>query len=105
MAGSDAEKSIQALHETFGVLLPKLILQENAHGVHADRLTQPQFSVIDGRIEGGGLEHLKLVDSVRGNVVCADKPRLASVPGIGRVFSPAAATSGLSMKQSGNIEN
>ncbi len=64
VARGDSQKRIEALLEACGVLLPELVLQKHADGVHAHALGHAQFLVIERRIPGGCLEHFKLVDSV-----------------------------------------
>lgn len=90
MTGGDSKESIEAADESFGILLPELVLQEDAHGVHADGLGKAEFTVIDCRVEGGGLKHLELVDGVGGNIIGSNEPGLAGVPGVGGVLGPAA---------------
>jgi hypothetical protein len=83
------EEGVEALLEAFGILLPELVLQEDAHGVHADALRHAEFFVVELRIPGGGLKHFELIDGVGGNVVCADEPGLLRVPGVGLLGGPA----------------
>ncbi len=85
----DGEEGVEALVEAFGVLLPELVLQEDAHGVHADGFAEAEFVVVERGVEGGGLEHLELVDGVGGDEVGADEPGLLCVPGVGCFFGPA----------------
>jgi hypothetical protein len=85
----DGEEGIEPLGESFGVLLPELVLQEDAHGVHPDGFSQPQLAIVDCGVEGGSLKHLELVNSVGGNVVGAYEPGLTRIPGIGLFCSPA----------------
>ena len=93
--GGDGEEGVEALLEAFGVLLPELVLQEDAHGVHADGLRHAEFFVVELRVEGGGLKHFELVDGVGGNVVGADQPGLLRVPGVGLFGGPARPGAGL----------
>ena len=39
--GGDRQELVDALAESLGVLLPELVVQEHAHGVHADASAQP----------------------------------------------------------------
>ena len=86
----DRQELIQSHLEACRVLLPKLVLEEDPHRVHSDTLSHAEFLVVQARVEGGGLEHLQLVDGIGGNKVRADKPGLLSVPG-GRLFVPTNA--------------
>ncbi len=89
MAGGDGEKGVEAADEAFGILLPELVLKEDAHGVHADGFGEAQLAVVDGGVEGRSLKHLELVDGIGGNVVRADEPGLAAIPGVRRFLGPA----------------
>ncbi len=70
------EELAQPLEEALRVLLPQQVVQEDAHRVHADAFGHAEFLVVQRRIPGLGLEHLQLIDRVRGDVVRADQPRL-----------------------------
>ena len=85
----DGEEGVEALLEAVGVLLPELVLEEDAHGVHADGFSEAELTVVDRGVEGLGLEHLEFVDGVGGDVVRADEPGLLCVPGVGLGFGPA----------------
>ena len=47
------------------------IVQEDAHGVHAETLRPAELDIYPLWVEGGGLPHLELVDGVGGDVVAA----------------------------------
>ncbi len=72
----DGEKGVDALLEAFGILLPKLVVEEDAHGVHADGLRPAQLLVDLLRVKGIGLPHFQLVDGAAVDVVAADEPWL-----------------------------
>src|SRR5215469_17820061 len=105
MARCDREEGVETLEEALGILLVELVLQEDAHGIHADGLGQAKLTVINSWIEGCGLKHLELVDGVGGDVVSADEPGLASVPGVSRVFLPAGWGARLRGQQGGETES
>src|SRR5262249_735974 len=96
--GSDGQKLIEALLESGCVLLPKQIVQEHAHGVHAQGFSPAEFLIDLRRIEAVGLPHLELIDGRFRNVVTAHEPGLLRVPVIGLLFGPAG---GLSKGNSG----
>ncbi len=85
----DGEEGVESFGEALGVLLPELILQEDAHGVHADGFGEGQLLVVELRVEGGGLKHLELVDGVGGDEVRAYEPGLLCVPGVGGLLGPS----------------
>ena len=85
------EKLVEALLESVGVLLPQQVVEENAHGIHADRLRPAELLVDLLGIEGCGLPHLQLVDRVVGNEVAAHQPRLLLIPRVGLFNRPALA--------------
>ncbi len=87
--GGDRQKGVDALLETFRVLFPQLVMQEDAHGVHADAFGIAQFGVDFLRVEAARFPHLELVDGVLGGEVAADQPTLMAVPGIGLLGAPA----------------
>jgi hypothetical protein len=89
MLRGDGEEGVEAALEAVGVLLPELVLQEDAHDVHADGFSVTEFAVVNGWIEGVGLEHLELVDGIRWDVVRADEPGLVGVPVVGLLLGPA----------------
>ena len=89
MLARDGEEGVEALLEAFGILLPELVLQEDAHGVHADALRHAELFVVQLRIPGGSLKHFELIDGVGGNVVGAYQPGLLRVPGVGLFGRPA----------------
>ena len=63
------KKLVDALLEALWILLPQQIVQEDAHGVHAQRFRPAQFLVDLLRIERVRLPHLQFVDGGGGNVV------------------------------------
>ena len=71
------------------ILLPEQVVQEDAHGVHADAFGPAQFAVDGGGIEGIGLPHLEFVDRGGGQKVRAHRPGLLGIPGIGLGLGPA----------------
>ena len=85
----DGQKCVDALLKALRILLPEQVVQEHAHGVHADALGPAQFAVDGGRIEGVGLPHLQFVDGRRRQKVRAHRPGLAGVPGVGLRLGPA----------------
>ena len=42
---ADGEKGVDALLEAVGVLLPEEVVEEDAHGVHADGFGPAEFAV------------------------------------------------------------
>jgi len=50
-----------------------------------------KLAIVDGWIEGGCLKHLELVDRVGGNVIGADEPGLAGIPGIRLLLRPTCS--------------
>ena len=93
MPTGDGEKGVEALLEAGRILAPELVLEEDAGGVHADGLGEAKLFVVQGGVEGGGLEHLELVDGVRRDVVGADEPGLPGVPLVGAFGGPAIGSS------------
>ena len=89
MARGDGEEGVEAMVEAVWVTGPELVLEEDAHGVHADGFSEAEFAVVDRGVECGGLKHFELVDGIGGNVVGADEPGLLRIPGVGLGFSPA----------------
>ena len=87
--GGDGEEGVEAALEAFGILGPELVLEEDAHGVHADGFAEAELFVVEGGVEGVGLEHFELVDGVGRDEVCADEPGLLGVPGVGLDLGPA----------------
>ena len=85
----DREKSVDAILEAGGILLPDQIMKEHAHRVHPHVFGPAQLLVDLSWIEGRRLPHLQLVDCVRRNVVAADQPRLLLVPRPGFLLRPA----------------
>src|ERR1700730_778733 len=83
------QKSVNPRPETLGVLLPREIVQKNAHGVEANRFGPPEFKIDSLGVKRIRLPHLKLVDSGRRDVVAANPPGLLAVPIVGCFFSPA----------------
>ncbi len=49
MLRGDAKEVVEPFGEALGVLLPELILQKDAHGVHADGFGKTQFLVVQLR--------------------------------------------------------
>jgi hypothetical protein len=88
---SDGEKRVDTLLKAGGVLLPKQIVEENTHGVEAERLGPAEFEFDAFWIEGVRLPHFELVDGSGGNVVAADEPRLVRIPIVGFGFGPAGS--------------
>jgi hypothetical protein len=86
----DGEKFVEVLLEAFGILLPELVLQEDAHGIHADTLRHAEFFVVELRIPGCGLKHLQLIDGVGGDVVGSHQPRLLGVPLVRMFCAPTS---------------
>jgi len=87
--GGDGQELIDALLETWGVLLPQKIVQKDAHGVHTQSFGPAQFLIDLLRIEAVSLPHLQFVNGGVRNVVCAHQPGLLLIPGVGLVFGPS----------------
>src|SRR5467141_1083067 len=85
----DLEKGIDTLAKSFRVLLPRKIMEKNAHGVEADGLCPAKLEVDALGIEGICLPHLEFIDCSRGNVVAPHEPRLLCVPIVGGLLRPA----------------
>ena len=85
----DGEEDVDSITKAFGILLPKEVVEEDAHGVHAEALGPAELEVDAFGIEGVGLPHFELIDGVGGNVVAADKPGLMSVPFVRLGFGPS----------------
>ncbi len=85
----NGQELIQPLEKAGAVGRPQLILQKDPHCVHARCLRQRKLPVDQLRVERRRLKHLELVDCVRRNVVCPNKPGLLGVPRCGLVFCPA----------------
>ena len=60
--------------------MPRQIVQENAHGVEAQRFGPAEFQIDALGIEGFRLPHLQFVDGGGGDVVAADQKGLVLVP-------------------------
>jgi len=82
VSGRNPQKHADPLLEAWRVLLPKQIVEEHPHGVHAEPLRPPELEVDPLGIERGRLPHFELVDGVVGDVVAAKDPRLSGVPGL-----------------------
>jgi hypothetical protein len=65
------------------ILLPEQVVQEDAHGVHAQTFRPAQLLVDLLWIESLRLPHFQLVDCIRRNVVAAHQPGLLRIPAIG----------------------
>src|SRR6516162_2511529 len=89
VAGSNLEKGSDAPPEAGGVLLPQQIVQEDAHGVHADGSRPTELEVDPLRIESVRLPHLERVDRGRGYVVGTEDPGLSRIPVTGLLLAPA----------------
>ncbi len=87
--GGDIEEDVDALFKAVWILRIKLVVKEDAHGVHANAFGEAQFLVDLSRIEAVLFPHLKLIDGVGGNIVAADKPALLAVPRLGFFRRPA----------------
>src|SRR5579862_794987 len=74
--GSDGNESVDSLFEAGGILLPEQVMQEHAHGVHAQAFGPAEFLVDLLRIESGCLPHLEFVDRVGWYVVASHQPGL-----------------------------
>jgi hypothetical protein len=94
MLRGDGQKLIKALPEAGGILLPKQIMQKDAHGVHAHRFRPSEFGIDLSGIEGCLLPHLELIDSRLGDVIAAHEPRLLHVPRVRLLLSPACGLAG-----------
>ena len=94
MARRDGQERIDPLCKSLRVLLPKQVVKEDAHGVHADAFGPPEFAVNCGRIKRVGLPHLQFVDGGGRQKVRAHRPRLPCIPRIGLRLAPALARSG-----------
>ena len=67
----DGQELVEALEESRRILLPKQIVQEDSHGVHADGFCPSKLLVDLLRIERVGLPHLEFVDGVGWNEIAA----------------------------------
>ena len=79
-----------------GVLLPRQVVQEHPHRLHAEVLGPAELLVDGLRVERVGLPHLELVDGRRRDVVAADQPRLLRVPLVRLCLGPAGVGAGAS---------
>src|SRR5581483_9148422 len=77
-----------------GVFAPGKVVQEDAHGVHADRGSPAEFAIDSCRVECVGLPHFKFIDRGAGDEIAADEPRLRRVPLVGALWSPSGGVSG-----------
>ena len=84
----DAKKSVHALGAAARVFVPRNLVQEDAHRVHADGLRPPQLGVDYHRVERIGVPHLNLIDGAGGNVIGADVPGLLGIPEVGGFGGP-----------------
>src|ERR1700722_18378382 len=87
----DFEVLCDALFEALRVVLPREVMQKDAHAIEADVLCVAQFPVDSGGVEGGLLPHLQLIDGGRGDEVSAAEPSLCGVPGVCFFFGPDGA--------------
>lgn len=85
MAGGDGDELCETALEAPIVLGPKLIVEKHAHAVEPAQPSPAQFGIDLLGGKGLGLEHLELIDCVRGDVIRADEPLLRLVPGVGAV--------------------
>ena len=83
MLVGNAQQGVDAFDEALGVLLPKHVVQKDAHDIHAQGLRPPQFQVNFLRIKSVLLPHFQFIDGIGGDVVTADEPGLFGVPVIG----------------------
>lgn len=81
--GDDGEELVNSAREAGRVLLPQEIVEEHAHRVHVRLFGPAQFEIDARGIEARRLPPLEFVDRRRGDVVRADEPWLAIVPGVG----------------------
>src|SRR5450432_4694526 len=88
---ADRQKCVDPLPKARGVLLPQKIVQEYAHGIHANVLSPAKLLVDLLRIEGVFLPHFQFVDGTGRNVVAADQPWLLLVPSVRFGLTPPRA--------------
>ena len=89
MLGGELQKGVDALLITLGILLPDQVVEEDAHGVHADVLSPAELAIDLRRVEAIALPHFNLIDCVLGDVVAADEPGLGAVPLVDHLFVPS----------------
>src|SRR5579884_854583 len=89
MLRANSEELVDSSLESSGILLPKEIVKEDAHGVHADSFRPAKFTIDLRRIKSIGLPHLKLVDRRSRKKIASHQPWLVGIPIIGLRFSPA----------------
>src|ERR1700683_4448523 len=80
MLRGNLKESVHAFLEAFWILLPEEIVEEDAHGVHAERFGPAKLEINASGIEGVRLPHFDIVDRRGGNVIAADQPGLAGAP-------------------------
>lgn len=80
--------------ETGRVLGPQQVVEEDSHGVEPVKPRKAQLVVDAPGIVCAWLEHLELVDGVRGDVVCTDEPAVRLIPAMCAVGRPPAWFSG-----------
>lgn len=84
---SDGQESVEPLLES-GCILPKQVMQENPHRIHAQAFGPAEFLVDLLWIERFRLPHFELVRGARRKVVATDQPRLVGEPVVGLGFGP-----------------
>src|SRR4051812_3577882 len=68
------EELIESRKISLRILIPRDVVQEDAHAVEADALRVSELAIDGRKIEGVGLPHLQLVDRGRRNEVAPDEP-------------------------------
>ncbi len=66
-----------------GRILPKEVVQENSHRIHAQAFCPAKLLVNFPRIESIRLPHFELVAGAGRQVIAAHQPRLLGVPLVG----------------------
>ncbi len=85
----DRQVVADALLEPGGVLLPRDVVQVDAHRVHPDPRGKAELAIDRLGIERVRLPHLELVDGRTRNEVRPDRPRLLAVPLVRLLGRPA----------------
>src|SRR5215469_7058039 len=79
MLRGDGQKLVDATPETLLILLPRQVVEEHAHGVHANAFSPAEFAVDLVRIEGVRLPHLELVNCIGWYEIRAHRPGLLGI--------------------------
>ncbi len=83
-----AEELIHAIDESFWILFPGEVMQENANAGEAEALCKTEFAIDGFRVPCFSLPHLELVDGSAWGEVAPDEQGLVGIPAVRFGLSP-----------------